>query len=89
MERQPLRRPTLFLLVLPLQLAAACSGPDERSPAVRPGIEVLVTDSVHLLDGLRVGLVTNHTGRTRNGTPSAVALRGVGVDVVALFAVIC
>jgi uncharacterized protein YbbC (DUF1343 family) len=86
MERRALRRYISCLLVLPLPLVAACSGPDERSPAVHPGIEVLVTDSAHLLDGLRVGLVTNHTGRTRNGTPSAAALRGVGVDVVALFA---
>lgn len=76
----------LHLLVLPLLLASACSGPDEQFPVVRPGIEVLATDSVHLLDSLRVGLVTNHTGRTRDGTPSATALRRAGVDVVALFA---
>jgi len=86
MEGRPLRSYIPCLLVLPLPLVASCSGPDERSAAVHPGIEVLVTDSAHLLDGLRVGLVTNHTGRTRNGTPSAIALRGVGVDVVALFA---
>jgi uncharacterized protein YbbC (DUF1343 family) len=30
--------------------------------AVRPGLDVLVTDSVHLIRGRRVGLVTNHTG---------------------------
>jgi uncharacterized protein YbbC (DUF1343 family) len=29
---------------------------------VRPGIEVLLTDSLHLVQGRRVGLVTNHTG---------------------------
>jgi uncharacterized protein YbbC (DUF1343 family) len=85
-ERRPLRLFVLRLFVLPLPLATACSGPDQQSPAVRPGIEVLATDSVHLLDGLRVGLVTNHTGRTTDGTPSAVALRRAGVDVVALFA---
>jgi len=41
---------------------------------------------LHLLDVIRVGLVTNHTGRTRSGTPSATALRRAGVGVVALFA---
>ncbi len=29
---------------------------------VRPGIEVLLADSLHLLSGHRVGLITNHTG---------------------------
>ena len=35
------------------------SGPPAR---VRAGIEVLLTDSIHLVRGRRVGLVTNHTG---------------------------
>jgi uncharacterized protein YbbC (DUF1343 family) len=30
---------------------------------VRPGIEVLLSDSLHLVRGLRIGLITNHTGR--------------------------
>lgn len=30
--------------------------------AVRPGVEVLLSDSVHLVRGKRVGLLTNHTG---------------------------
>ena len=29
---------------------------------VRPGLEVLLSDSIHLIQGLRVGLITNHTG---------------------------
>jgi len=29
---------------------------------VRPGLEVLLSDSLHLVRGLRVGLITNHTG---------------------------
>ncbi len=32
------------------------------APAVRPGVDVLLTDSAHLVAGLRIGLVTNHTG---------------------------
>ena len=86
MMRRPLSQLVLPLVVMSLPLIPACAGPEEQLPAVRPGIEVLATDSMHLLDGLRVGLVTNHTGRTRDGTPSAFALRRVGVDVVALFA---
>lgn len=43
-----------------------CSG-GTRVPApalaqVRPGIEVLLSDSVHLIAGKRLGLLTNHTG---------------------------
>jgi len=33
---------------------------------VRPGVEVLIQDSLHLVSGKRVGLVTNHTGIDRN-----------------------
>jgi uncharacterized protein YbbC (DUF1343 family) len=34
-------------------------------PPVRPGLEVLLTDSVHLVEGKRVGLVANHTAIDR------------------------
>lgn len=41
----------------------AAEGVQEAPQAVvRPGIEVLLSDSAHLIRGLRVGLVTNHTG---------------------------
>ena len=33
---------------------------------VRPGVEVLIQDSLHLVSGKRVGLVTNNTGIDRN-----------------------
>ena len=36
-----------------------------QSAPVVPGIEVLLADSIHLLEGRRVGLVTNHTGIDR------------------------
>lgn len=53
---------------------------------VRPGIEVLVTDSVHLIRGKRVGLITNHSGRARDGTSSIDLLfRTPGVRLTALF----
>ena len=40
---------------------------EQRSP-VRPGAEVLLTDSLALVAGRRVGLITNHTGLARDGT---------------------
>lgn len=38
------------------------SGEVTAQSRVRPGIEVLLTDSLHLIAGKRVGLITNHTG---------------------------
>jgi hypothetical protein len=37
-------------------------GTGQAQEAVRPGIEVLLSDSLHLVAGRRVGLITNHTG---------------------------
>jgi uncharacterized protein YbbC (DUF1343 family) len=51
---------------------------------VVPGIEVLAADSAHLLRDMRVGLITNHTGRGRAGTSSAELLLRAGVDVAVL-----
>ena len=53
---------------------------------VRPGIEVLLTDSLSLVRGRRAGLITNHTGRDRSGTPSIDLLADhPEVELVALF----
>ncbi len=55
--------------------------------AVDLGVEVLLRDSLHVLQGARVGLVTNHTGRDRNGTSTIDLLyRAQGVRLTALFA---
>jgi len=65
--------------------AEPAAGPP--GPAVRPGIDVLLTDSVHLVEGRRVGLVTNHTGIDASGVPSIDRLfNHPGVELVALFA---
>jgi uncharacterized protein YbbC (DUF1343 family) len=54
---------------------------------VRLGIEVLLTDSIHLVRGKRVGLITNHTGITPDGRSSIDLLhRAPGVRLTALFA---
>jgi uncharacterized protein YbbC (DUF1343 family) len=54
---------------------------------VRLGIEVLLADSIHLVSGKRVGLITNHTGVTPDGRSTIDLLhRARGVRLTALFA---
>jgi len=68
--------------------AACASAQSVSAPAgsVRPGIEVLVTDSLHLIRGKRVGIITNHSGRARDGTSSIdVLFKTPGVKLTALF----
>ena len=53
---------------------------------VRTGLEVLLSDSIHVLKGQRVGLITNHSGRDRDGRRNIDLLyRAPGVQLVALF----
>jgi uncharacterized protein YbbC (DUF1343 family) len=40
---------------------------ERRGGAVRPGIAVLLDDSVHLIRGKRIGLLTNQTGTDERG----------------------
>jgi uncharacterized protein YbbC (DUF1343 family) len=57
-----------------------------QSRGVVPGIEVLLSDSLHLVRGKRVGLLTNHSGRDRAGTSTIDLLyRAPGVKLVALY----
>jgi uncharacterized protein YbbC (DUF1343 family) len=53
--------------------------------AVRPGIEVLLTDSANLVRDRRVGLVTNQSGVDASGVSDVVRLRAAGIRLVALF----
>ena len=39
-----------------------------QQPRVRPGIDVLLSDSAHLIAGKRIGLITNQTGVDARGT---------------------
>lgn len=59
-----------------LLVACAAEPPERASPRseVRPGVLVLLSDSLHLVRGRRVGLITNHTGIARR--PPAVAAEG-------------
>ena len=77
--------------VFRLVLALACASPLAVLPAqptggVVPGIEVLLTDSLHLIRGKRVGLLTNHSGRDRKGTSTIDLLfKAPGVKLTALY----
>lgn len=51
-----------------------------------PGIDVLLSDSIHLIRGKRVGLLTNHTGVDRQGASTVDRLfKTPGVKLTALF----
>jgi uncharacterized protein YbbC (DUF1343 family) len=57
---------------------------------VRPGITVLMRDSIHLIRGKRIGLLTNQTGIDERGTSDIDLLRdsrarAAGVNLVQLF----
>lgn len=76
----------MALLLLP---ACALSVPSARTPSmgttVRPGLEVLLTDSLSLVAGKRVGLVTNLAAVDSRGVGAISRLRQAGVRLVALF----
>ncbi len=67
-------------------VCAGCTPPAPADRAVRPGIEVLLEDSLHLIAGRRVGLLTNQTGRDRNGVSDLERLLEAEVEVTAIFA---
>ncbi len=65
---------------------AAGGTPEAAGAVVRPGLEVLLSDSLHLVSGLRTGLITNHTGIDSHGVPGVDRLaEAPAVDLVALF----
>jgi len=67
----------------PHRPSAQVSAP--RTEAVRPGIDVLLTDSVTVVQGRRVGLVTNQAGVDAHGISDVARLQAAGVRLVALF----
>ena len=74
-----------FVLIV-LASGAACGTPRagaDGEPAassrqggpVRPGISVLLSDSIHLIRGKRIGLLTNHTGMDESSRSDIELLR--------------
>jgi uncharacterized protein YbbC (DUF1343 family) len=81
-------RSTTIALMGALTFASAPLPLAAQAPTgnVRPGIEVLLTDSIQLIRGKRVGLLTNHSGRDRKGTSTIDLLfKTPGVKLTALF----
>lgn len=72
-----------------LALVACAGDPAPEAPRevqLRPGIDVLLDDSLHLVRERRVGLITNHTGLDRTGRSSIDRLaEHPDVDLVALY----
>jgi uncharacterized protein YbbC (DUF1343 family) len=75
------------LLVMVVVLPARDGVAQAHLPAgnVRPGIDVLVEDSIQLVANQAVGLVTNQTGVDRHGVPDDERLRAAHIRLVALF----
>jgi uncharacterized protein YbbC (DUF1343 family) len=92
MKRWP-RREAPLLLAASLAALGACAmrGPAAAAPpVVRPGISVLLTDSIDLIRDRRVGLITNQTGVDEHGESDIERLRSpearaAGVQLVRLF----
>jgi len=59
--------------------------PKKRAESVLNGIDVLVSENFRSLQGKKVGLITNHTGITRDGRRNIDVMRQAGVDLRALY----
>jgi uncharacterized protein YbbC (DUF1343 family)/CubicO group peptidase (beta-lactamase class C family) len=57
----------------------------DRNGAVDTGLDVLVREKFARLQGKRVGLVTNHTGLTRDGKRNIDVMVAAGVKLTAIF----
>ena len=96
----PLLAGAIVVLSLPACRARGSAEADEtpaartapaRQSAVRPGITVLLDDSIHLVRGKRIGLLTNQTGIDERGRSDIDLLRAdpravaANVSLVTLF----
>jgi uncharacterized protein YbbC (DUF1343 family) len=71
---------------LPRPAGSATAAAPRADGRVLPGLEVLVRDSLQLVRGKRVGLITNQTAVTSRGEHAVdVLARAPGVRLVALF----
>lgn len=77
----------MLAAVAPAVACRSSAETDRAAPgAVRLGVEVLLSDSLGLVEGRRVGLITNHTGRDRAGRSTIDLLADhAAVDLAALF----
>ncbi len=81
-----MRAHRLFLIVVGIACSAGTRAPSLVVAQVRPGIDVLLSDSAHLVAGKRLGLLSNHTGVDRLGRRDVDVLRTAhGVRLTVLF----
>lgn len=74
-------------LLLCVGICVAGNVPNDKKATVFNGIDVLKRDGFNLLQGKKVALLTNQTGRDKNGNPTIDLLFDApGFDLVALFA---
>ncbi len=81
-----MRAHRLVWILLGIGCSSGTRAPSPASAQVRPGIEVLLTDSAHLITGKRVGLLSNNTGVDHEGSRDVDLLRTAhGVRLTVLF----
>ena len=81
-----MRLTTSWLAAISLGLALGAPLAEAQG-RVRLGVEVLLRDSIHLVSGKRVGLITNHSGTTPDGRSTIDLIhRAPNVRLTALFA---
>lgn len=73
------------LILGPLCAPPAGQRHEPEAGLVRPGLEVLLSDSLHLVRGRRAGLVTNQAGVDHLGASGVERLRAAPLTLVALF----
>ena len=84
---RPYRRRRLSFGLAAVLAASSCGGTDGAPRVLRPGIEVLLRDSLHLVSGRRAGLITNHTGVDARGRSDIdLLMERPEVELVALYA---
>lgn len=79
------QRPSSLWWIAVLVLTSVTMASRPGPPRVRPGIDVLLTDSIGLVRDRRVGILTNQAGVDARGTDDITRLRQAGVNLTAIF----
>ena len=81
-----MRAHRLVWILLGIGCSSGTRAPSPASAQVRPGIEVLLADSAHLIAGKRIGLLSNNTGVDHLGRRDVDLLRTApGARLTVLF----
>lgn len=84
----PLKRalfPTLIFVILAGIAACGSNAREVASPEIRTGAERLVEQDFGVIDGMRVGLITNHTAVVGDRHLADILHEAENVELVALF----